>query len=231
MIQAILFDLDETLYPRQSGIMEQIGELMHQYLQNRLSLSPEEAYALRRYYFQEYGTTMRGLQVNYEIDADEFLEFVHDIPLENYIQPNPELDAVLASLPQQKVVFTNASREHAERVLRILGVSHHFDRIVDVRDIDFESKPQPTAYRRICDLIKVPPEECLLVEDNARNLRPGKALGMTTALVYDGCSEADNDVDYILDRIESIGQVVQQIEEKTRPDANSRQRPSQSSPG
>jgi putative hydrolase of the HAD superfamily len=222
MIQAILFDLDDTLYPRQSGIMDQIGDLMHQYLQSRLGLSPEEAYALRRYYFQEYGTTMRGLQVHHQIDADEFLDFVHAIPLENYIQPNPELNAVLASLPQQKVVFTNASREHAERVLDILGVSHHFDRIVDVRDIDFESKPQLAAYRRICDLIEVPPEKCLLVEDNVRNLRPGKALGMTTALVHDGCSEADNDVDYVVDRIEKIGQVVQQIEEATRPDADSR---------
>jgi len=213
MIQAILFDLDDTLYPRQAGIMEQIRILMLKYLQARFDLSLEDADALRRRYFQEYGTTMRGLQVNHAIDADEFLSFVHDIPLQDHIQPNPELDAALASLPQQKVVFTNASREHAEAVLDVLGVGHHFDRIVDVRDVNFESKPQMAAYRRICELIGVPPEQCLLVEDNVRNLRPAKALGMITVLVGDAHTGTDPDVDYVLDRVEEIAPVVRQIEQ------------------
>ncbi|MCL7455196.1 MAG: pyrimidine 5'-nucleotidase [Anaerolineae bacterium] len=213
MIRAILFDLDDTLYPRQAGIMEQIRILMLRYLRTRLDLSPEEADTLRRRYFQEFGTTMRGLQLNHHIDVDEFLDFVHDIPLRNHIQLNPELDAALASLSQQKVVFTNASREHAERVLDALGVAHHFDRIVDVRDVGFESKPQMAAYRRICELIEVPPEECLLVEDNVRNLRPGKSLGMTTVLVGEDHEGTDPDVDYVLDRVEGIGQVIREIEQ------------------
>jgi putative hydrolase of the HAD superfamily len=216
MIRAILFDLDDTLYPRQAGIMEQIRELMLEYLQGRFGLSPEEADALRRRYFREYGTTMRGLQVNHAIDADEFLDFVHNIRLQDYIQPNPELDAVLASLSLLKVVFTNASREHAERVLGILGVRHHFDRIVDVRDVDFESKPQMTAYRRICELIQVSPEECLLVEDNVRNLQPAKALGMMTALVGENEEGIEVDVDYVIDRVEEIGQVVRTIEREAQ---------------
>jgi putative hydrolase of the HAD superfamily len=211
MIQAILFDLDDTLYPRQAGVMEQIRALMLQYLRSRFDLSPEEADRLRRRYFQEYGTTMRGLQVNHAIDADEFLDYVHNIRLEDHVQPNPELDTALASLPQHKIVFTNASREHAERVLEILGVSHHFDRIVDVRDVGYESKPQLAAYRRICEIIDVPPEECLLVEDNVRNLRPAKALGMTTALVTEDSTSTKRGVDYVMERIEEIGQVVRQI--------------------
>jgi putative hydrolase of the HAD superfamily len=211
MIQAILFDLDDTLYPRQAGVMEQIRALMLQYLRSRFDLSPEEADRLRRRYFQEYGTTMRGLQVNHAIDADEFLDYVHNIRLEDHVQPNPELDTALASLPQHKIVFTNASREHAERVLEILGVSHHFDRIVDVRDVGYESKPQLAAYRRICEIIDVPPEECLLVEDNVRNLRPAKALGMTTALVAEDSANTERGVDYVMERIEEIGQVVRQI--------------------
>ena len=217
MIRAILFDLDDTLYPRQAGIMEQIRILMLEFIQARFDLSLDEANALRRRYFQEYGTTMRGLQVNHAIDADEFLDYVHNIRLEDHIQPNPALDAALASLPQQKVVFTNASREHAERVLSILGVADHFARIVDVRDVAFESKPQLAAYRRICEIIQVPPEECLLVEDNVRNLRPAKALGMTTVLVGEDNAGREDEVDYSVERIEEIGQVVQQIEGEAPP--------------
>ena len=208
MIQAILFDLDDTLYPPHSGVMEQIRALIHRYICGHLDLSDEESEALRKSYFQTYGTTMRGLQLNNNIDPDEFLRFVHDLPIEEYIQPNPELDAILATIPQRKIVFTNASREHAQRVLDALGISRHFERIVDVRDMEGEGKPQPAAYRRTCDLLGLRPKECVLVEDNIRNLRPAKEEGMTTVLVQEQCPGSEDSVDFCLERIEEIGQIV-----------------------
>jgi putative hydrolase of the HAD superfamily len=213
MIRIILFDLDETLYPRQSGVMEQIRILILRYLRERLHLSAEEADKLRQHYLVTYGTTMRGLQIHHQIDPDDYLRYVHNIPLDRYIKPNQGLDAVLALLPQEKIVFTNASREHAERVLALLGIRRHIDRIIDVRDMDYESKPQPAAYRRICDLLDVRPEECLLVEDNVRNLRPAKALGMVTVLV--DSRQVDDSVDFTVLRIEEIGNVVKELEHET----------------
>jgi putative hydrolase of the HAD superfamily len=169
---------------------------------------PEEADKLRRRCFEQYGTTMRGLQIQHQIDADEFLHYVHDIPLREYLQPNPVLDAVLGTIHQAKVIFTNASREHAERVLGLLGVRHHFSRIIDVRDMAYESKPQPAAYRRGCELLAVDPETCMLVEDNVRNIQPAKALGMVTVLVADGNTEVRADVDHVIARVEDIGSVL-----------------------
>lgn len=207
-IRAILFDLDDTLYPPSAGVMGQIRERILAYMRIRLELSPEEADALRRRYLREYGTTMRGLQIHHGIEADDYLDFVHDIPLHDYIRPNPALDRALASLPQQKVVFTNASREHALRVLEVLGVSHHFERIVDVRDVDFESKPRLAAYQRVCKLLDLSPEECMLVEDNVRNLRPAKELGMTTVLVGGAGDDPDEVVDHTIDRVEEIASLL-----------------------
>jgi putative hydrolase of the HAD superfamily len=212
MIRTILFDLDDTLYPRQAGVMGQIGTLMLRYIRSRFGLSAEEAEELRMHYFQTYGTTMRGLQVNHQIDPDEFLHYVHDIPLHRYLQTNPELDEVLSTIPQEKVIFTNASREHAERVLDQLGIRHHFARIIDVRDMDYESKPQPRAYRRVCEILGVEPQECVLVEDNLRNLRPAKELGMTTILIGDGRTAVDGSVDSVLLRVEEIGRVMAELE-------------------
>ena len=94
----LLFDLDNTLYPRDAGIMDQIRERMLRYICRNLDLSRAQADVLRREYFEAYGTTMRGLQINHNIDPDEFLPFVHDIPLADYIQPNPTLDAILDGL-------------------------------------------------------------------------------------------------------------------------------------
>ena len=212
MISTILFDLDDTLYPRQAGIMDQIRTLMLSFMKEQFNLSPSEADALRQRYLQTYGTTMRGLQVNHHIDPDEFLHYVHDIPLDQFLAPNPELDAVLASHPQEKVIFTNASREHAEAVLAALGIRHHFVQIVDVRDMDYESKPHAVAYRRVCEILDVQPNQCLLVEDNVRNLRPAKALGMATVLVGDGDQTSSKSVDYAIRRIEDIQQVLVELE-------------------
>jgi len=212
MIRVLLFDLDDTLYPRSAGIMVEIRRLIMDYIQTQFDLSREEADALRHEYLHAYGTTMRGLQVNHGIDPDDYLEHVHAIPLHQFLQPNPELDAVLDTVPQEMVVFTNASREHAERVLGVLGIRRHFARIVDVRDMAYESKPQPSAYRRICQLLEASPEECLLVEDNVRNLCPAKEIGMSTVLVGDGSQARHPCVDHAIDRVEEIGQVLAGME-------------------
>ena len=211
MIDTILFDLDDTLYPPDSGVMDQIRGLILRYIETHLDLPPEEADALRRRYFETYGTTMRGLQIRNRIDADEFLRYVHDIPLQEYLQPNPGLGKVLGSIPQTKVNFTNASREHAERVLAVLGVQHYFSRIIDVRDMNYQGKPQPAAYQRICELLNVRPESSMLVEDNLRNLLPAKTMGMVTVLVHDSDGVTQSGVDYVIPRIEEIDDVLAQI--------------------
>jgi putative hydrolase of the HAD superfamily len=212
MIRTILFDLDDTLYPRSAGIMVEIRRLILDYIQTKFELSPEESDALRHEYLHTYGTTMRGLQVNHGIDPDEYLRHVHNIPLDEYLRPNPELDAALAAIHQEMIVFTNASREHAERVLEALGIRRHLCRIVDVRDMAYESKPQPAAYRRICELLGADPEECVLVEDNTRNLCPAKEIGMRTVLVGDGSQSGHRCVDYAIERIEEIGRVLAELE-------------------
>lgn len=200
-IRVILFDLDETLYPRSSGIMSQLKAKILQYMIVRLQIDPGEAEELRVRYLRTYGTSMRGLQIHHAIDPDDFLEYVHDLPVEQLIEPAPELSAVLGRLPVDKVIFTNASREHAERVLRRLGVQNHFRRIVDVRDVCYRSKPDPDAYVHACNLLGVRPEECVIVEDSVRNLMPAKELGMVTILV-DGVAGAS--VDYVVPAVVDI---------------------------
>ena len=207
-LRYVLFDLDETLYPRHAGVMQQISVLMNRYIVERLGLTEEGAHALRRRYWEQYGTTLAGLRVNYHIDEREFLAYVHNLPVEDYLIPNGELDATLSRIPLEKVVFTNASREHAQRVLDVLGIASHFTRIFDITDLDYICKPNPQAYRRLIELLNVRAEECILVEDMARNLTPAKALGMRTVLV-DG--EMDTGVDFAIHNVVEIGDLVQKL--------------------
>lgn len=210
-IEVVLFDLDETLYPRSAGLMQAIGRRIGLYMEERLGMPPELVSRLRPEYFQKYGTSLRGLQIHHHIDADDYLDFVHDVVLSDYIGPDPALQAMLSEIAARKVVFTNAHEHHARSVLRVLGIEGYFETIIDVRTFQFVGKPDPQAYQLAVDLLAVPAAKCLLVEDNVRNLRPGKALGMVTVLVGDHEPE-DGVVDYHLDSVLGVRDVLSQLE-------------------
>jgi putative hydrolase of the HAD superfamily len=221
VLKCLVFDLDETIYPRRSGLMQAISERISAYMIERLEMDPRVVPRLRRAYWEEYGTTSRGLQLLHGIDVDDYMRFVHDIPLSDYVGHDPALDAVLTRLSQRKVIFTNASADHARAVLEIVGVAQHFEAIYDAFFAEHESKPAAGAYRRLLSALGLPGKACLMVEDSARNLRPAKSLGMVTVLV-DPPSPAEVDgADYVIGKAAEIGEVVQKIEAEQERSASS----------
>jgi putative hydrolase of the HAD superfamily len=205
----ILFDLDDTLYPRDDGLMGEVGRRIQAWLCEHLELSWEEAVVLRRKYYHQYGTTLGGLLADHEgIDAHGYLAYVHDIPLEEYIGPKPALRAMLESIPLRRVIYTNATAEYAWRVLGVLGVAEHFEDVVGIEDVGLLNKPYQEAYERVLVRLDAWGPECIMVEDSARNLNPAKALGMTTVLVD---SAPDWSVDYVVEDVLQVGQVVSKI--------------------
>ncbi len=69
--ELLIFDLDDTLYPPESGMWHAIGERINQYIQKRLGLSLSEAIALRDQMYLQYGTTLRGLQMHYGVPPQD----------------------------------------------------------------------------------------------------------------------------------------------------------------
>ena len=183
MLRFGLFDLDDTLYAAQSGLWTAIGNRIDQYLVEKLGLPADGVREQRRVWFDEYGTTLNGLRAERQVDPADYLAFVHDIPLEDYLQPSPALDAMLARLPVEKVIFTNADAPHALRVLNRLGVGHHFKTVIDIQALGFVNKPEPRAYQYVLDRLGATGPECFFVDDAPRNLQPARLLGMYTVLI------------------------------------------------
>jgi putative hydrolase of the HAD superfamily len=209
MFKYLILDLDETLYPRSAGLMTEIGRRILLYMTTRMGFAPDEAESLKKHFFVKYGTTLRGLQLEYHVDPDDYLQFVHDVPLEDYITPDPALDAMLSRIWLDKVIFTNADAAHARRVMERLGVAHHFPNVVDIHAVEFYCKPHPQAYQRTLDVLGVPGSVCIMVEDSARNLRPARELfGMTTILV-DG--ERADGVDYAVGGLMEVEGLVNRL--------------------
>jgi putative hydrolase of the HAD superfamily len=197
-IETWVFDLDNTLYPASCRLFDQVQQRMNEYICERLSVSPDQAAELRRSYFREHGTTLNGLMKVDNIDPHDFLAFVHDIDLA-CVPPDPALLAALERLRGRKIVHTNGSVRHAERLLDHLGFSGSFSGIVDIVAADFEPKPALAGYRLLLRRHAVAPETALMVEDIARNLAPAAELGMTTAWLRTGVdwAIAESDADYI----------------------------------
>jgi putative hydrolase of the HAD superfamily len=188
----LFFDLDDTLYPSTNGLWNNIRQRMNEYMLDVLQIPPEQVSVIRRQYFEAYGTTLRGLQIHYQVDADDFLAYVHDLPVESIIAPDPELRRILQSLSLPKWIFTNADANHARRVLSALGVSDCFNGVIDIRAMGFICKPDPQAYRLALDKVgESAPERCVYLDDAARNLAPAYDMGFFTILVsQDGSDPA-----------------------------------------
>ena len=177
-----VFDLDNTLYSGVHGLFEQIDARMQAYVAEFLGLPPDEARKVQKKYFREYGTTLRGMMTCHNMEAGPFLEYVHDIDVE-LIPKDIALDNVLQKIAGEKIIFTNASREHTDRVLARLGVAHHFTGIFDIRDGGFVPKPELAKYRELVGTFNFDPKKAIMVEDIARNLEPAKEMGMATLWV------------------------------------------------
>jgi putative hydrolase of the HAD superfamily len=181
-IETWIFDLDNTLYPASCRLFDQIHALMTRFIAERLDLSPESALALQKTYFREHGTTLRGLMTVDRIDPDDFLAYVHQIDL-SCVPPDPVLVAALAALPGRKIVHTNGSVRHAERLLDHLGIAASFCGIVDIAAAGYEPKPGLAGYHELLRRHRVTPAAAIMFEDMAKNLVPAARLGMTTAWV------------------------------------------------
>jgi len=177
-----VFDLDNTLYPRRTDLFSQIDARMTSYVAELLGVPPEEAKAVQKGFYREYGTTLRGLMEVHKIEPDRFLNFVHDIDY-SWLAPDPELGAEIAALPGRKLIFTNGDRGHAERTARQLGILDHFEDIFDIVAAGLVPKPAAETYDKFTALHRIDTAHAAMFEDLARNLSVPKALGMRTVLI------------------------------------------------
>ena len=184
LFDTLFFDLDATLYPETNGLWPAIREKIGEYMREVMQIPEAEIPRLREYYYTHYGTTLRGLQIHYGVEPRSYLNYVHDLPLAQYLQPDPALRALLLSLPQRRWVFTNSDLPHAERVLAILGISDCFEGVVDVYAMGPYCKPQAESFQTALRLARVTnPKACALLDDSTRNLAPAREMGIFTVLV------------------------------------------------
>jgi putative hydrolase of the HAD superfamily len=188
-IDTWVFDLDNTLYPHHVNLWQQVDARIGEFVSDWLKVSREEARRIQKDYYRRFGTTMRGMMTLHGVRADDYLAYVHKID-HSPLEPNPAMGAAIAGLPGRKLILTNGSVAHVDKVLERLGLTSHFDAVFDIIAAELEPKPAPRTYRKFLDLHQVDPAKSAMFEDLARNLVVPHELGMTTVLVVpDGSKE------------------------------------------
>lgn len=181
--KTIFFDLDDTLYDHDSGLWIAIKDRIQLFMHEVLGMDWEEIPATRDRYFEEYGTTLRGIQANFDVDEHLYHSYVHQINLGDYIAPDPDLIAVLEHLPQRKIIFTSADANHAERVLAHMQIRHHFDKLIDIFALKPYAKPQQEAFQRAFELVgESEPKRCVMIDDLPKTTRAAREFGMFSIL-------------------------------------------------
>ncbi|TAK11155.1 MAG: pyrimidine 5'-nucleotidase [Anaerolineae bacterium] len=204
-IHSLLIDLDGTVYPKDCGIWEDMTLRIDTYMRTYLRVPSHEIQPLRDKLFAHYGSTLRGLQSVYSVDASHYLDFIHDLPLHKYISPDPTLRSALQSIPLPKWIFTNADHSHATRVLRLVGIEDLFEGIIDVWKMDFIPKPDPIVYRRALALSGGHlPSQVLFADDTLKNLTPARHMGFTT--VWVGETQAHPSASIVLKNLAELPQ-------------------------
>ncbi|GAY44972.1 hypothetical protein CUMW_085950 [Citrus unshiu] len=222
--ECLLFDLDDTLYPLSTGFnlacrrniegYSYVRLVTPKFMSQHLHIDESEVPRMCLELYREHGTTMAGLKaVGYEFDNDEFHAFVHGkLPYEK-LKPDPVLRNLLLSMPQRKIIFTNADQKHAMEVLGRLGLEDCFEGIICFETINprlqpadntdgiennsFSSnqrilcKPSLEAIETAIRIANVDPKKTIFFDDSARNIASAKAAGLHTAIpeIWEGEGE------------------------------------------
>jgi putative hydrolase of the HAD superfamily len=214
MLECILFDLDNTLYPKSLGIFDMVVERIRHYMEKCMGFEKNLARELRQEYIRKYGSTLRGLMIHQNINPEDYLEYVHDVAVEEKVSPSPELAELLRAIPIEKAIFTSGHRPHALKVLHCLGVEQYFPRIFDITFTHYIPKPNPEAYCQVLESLGLEGPACMMVEDLPANLKPAKEMGMTTVLVdqnLSGIQEMDGFVDHEIGDILELGKLLKKM--------------------
>jgi len=182
-LSLVVIDLDNTLYEANNGVFARMDAQMNTYIRRELGVDQQKADEIRVKYWKQYGSTLKGLMKHHGHDAEPFLKEAHDVNAHELLVPHPELHDVLQAMPMRKVIHTNGTKEHAETILKALGIRDYFAEIYDIRFNNYIPNPDRETLARLIKQEGFSPQRTLVVDDMEANLEIARELGCKTVWI------------------------------------------------
>ena len=181
-IDTWIFDLDNTLYPPEVRLFDQIEQKMRYFVANFLGISLAEADLMRAQYWRSHGTTLAGMMENHAMPPHEFLRNVHEIDF-SVLPSSQNLAQLISALPGRKIVYTNGTEPYARSVLTARGLEQEFESVYGIEHASYQPKPRAEAFHEVFARAKVIPNTAAMFEDDPRNLEVPAHLGLKTIFI------------------------------------------------
>ncbi len=187
-----LFDYDLTLYSHtERAVLDSLDVRISQFVERIVGCSFEDAQRIRKDYLKRFGTTLSGLRSVYGVSPDDFFDFIHNPEFLTYPCPAKEKRVLLKSLSGPKYIFTNGRSDWSRIGASRMGVLDCFCRIVGLENLDWEGKPQNSAYEKMEAVLEADgvfrrgesKRRIVLLDDSETNLSPAKSRGWITVWV------------------------------------------------
>ncbi|MFO7769563.1 MAG: HAD-IA family hydrolase [bacterium] len=221
MIQAVVFDLDNTLIDFMRMKDEAVRAAAAAMVDAGLDLPAEEVVAGIEAVYEEKGIEYQRVfddflmeelgAIDWKILASGVLAYRRRREAHLVLYPHANMTLMeLAKRGLRLGVVSDAPRREAWLRLVALGLHHLFDVVVTFEDTG-ERKPHPAPFRRALELLGVEPEEALMVGDWAeRDMVGASQVGMKTVFarygdVFDtGESGADHEIEDITQLLDIV---------------------------
>ncbi len=183
--ETLIFDLDDTLYPHGHFLSDEyFMELLNTYASIACKISLEEAKAISQCYIDENAEDPMFLwEQEHGLNLDDVCLFVDQQDI-SHLKPCPQINKFLADWQGKAVVFTNAHKSHAERLLEHLHIEPYIEYTCDRTTRNERMKPDLDIYHELLEKIGEDPKNCIMFEDKHTNLAPAHDMGMATVLVH-----------------------------------------------
>lgn len=186
-IKYLIFDLDDTLYSPSYGITNYFNERINIFITHKLNIDIAQAKRLNKLYHLKYGLTGKGLEIEHNVNFQEYLSFMHDINIETILQRDPKLENILKLIECKKILLSNSIYLHAQKVLKKLEILDYFSDIFTIESFNYLYKPNLEVFGLLMEKLDVEASECYYFDDAIRNLIPAHQMGLKTVLVRKKC--------------------------------------------
>lgn len=209
--QYVIFDLDNTLYPKESGLLNQIDRQIDLYIGRQLRIPQTKISKLRNNYWKKYGTTLGGMVACHQTDPEEYINETYNVKVTDYLKPDPSLAKVLNELKMKKAVFSNSPLKYVEEVLDVLEIRGFFEKIFDIHFCNYLGKPNLSSYFKVLMNLGVVGKECLFIDDTPVNVLGGEEAGITSILIG---SAPSNDIKWRISDLTELSMIIPKIQDQ-----------------
>lgn len=216
-IEAIIFDMDGTLYTFDKGeasvfTKSKFGAQIHdnciKFFETKFNLSKKDAEVMYLDLKNRYqGEVSLAVEKELGINRLEYFATTWDLDPGEFMETNQELIVAIASLNIKSGILSAAPKIWVDRVLKFLDINQFFEPAIFTGDPDLR-KPDPLAFQQLATFWELAPQSILAVGDQEEtDILPAKSLGMMTARVgKDLTTVADFTADNIISLLNDLRQ-------------------------